>query len=167
MEAQKISTATPQGYQLSLRIRHPSMDPADISRALNIEAEHSFRAGDPRPSRSGIVPASVYTESYWIGILPPPALATNISFTGDRRSQLAQERLTAESRTLTWAISLSTTRVLCKHAEFLRRIRSEGGQVSLLVSISEGAISSFMVPPEASQAFGDWGITIEFELSAD
>jgi hypothetical protein len=143
------------------------MDPADISRALNIEAEHSFRAGDSRPSRGGIAPASVYTESYWIGILPPLAPAFNVSFTGDRRSQLAQERLMAESRTLSWAISLSTTRVLCKHTELLERIRSEGGQVSLLVSISERAVSSFMIPPEASQALGDWGITIEFELSAD
>jgi len=52
MEAQKIPKATPQAYQLSLRIRHPSMDPADISRALNIEAEHSFRAGDSRVRRS-------------------------------------------------------------------------------------------------------------------
>ncbi|MGH8221189.1 MAG: hypothetical protein ACREUT_21875 [Steroidobacteraceae bacterium] len=142
------------------------MDPAELSRAFGIEAEHSFRAGDSRPRRSEIAPASVYTDSYWLGILPPQSPAINVSFPGDRRSQLAQERLTAETRTLSWAISLTATRFLRKHAELLRRIRSEGGEVSLLVAISAGAVSSFIVLPEASQAFGDWGVRIEFELSA-
>lgn len=167
MQPQRLSKSPPDGYQLSLRIRHPSIDPADISRALNIEAEHSFRAGDSRTSRSGIVSASVYAESYWLGMLPPQAPPVNLSFPGDARSQFAQERLTAESKTLSWAISLSATRFLGKHAELLRRIRTEGGQVSLLVSMSGAAPTSFIVPPEASQAFGDLGVAIEFELGGD
>jgi hypothetical protein len=31
-----------------VRIRHPSIDPADLSREFKIEPEHSFRAGDAR-----------------------------------------------------------------------------------------------------------------------
>jgi hypothetical protein len=52
MEA-RLSKPDPERFQLSLRIRHPSMDPADISRTLKIEAEHSSRAGGPRTSSTG------------------------------------------------------------------------------------------------------------------
>jgi hypothetical protein len=125
------------------------MNPADISRALKIQAEHSLRAGEPRRS-SSVVSASVYAESYWLGLL-----------------QLAQEHLVASTKTLSWAISLTATRFLGTHTDLLRRIRSEGGQVSLLVSIASDESSSFIVPPEASQFFGSLGVTIEVEFSAE
>ena len=51
MEARRASQPS-YPFQLSLRIRHPSIDPASISRELQIEPEHSFRAGDPRESRA-------------------------------------------------------------------------------------------------------------------
>jgi hypothetical protein len=38
--------ATP--FQLSLHVRHPSVDPEEISRELGLEATESFRAGGPR-----------------------------------------------------------------------------------------------------------------------
>jgi hypothetical protein len=167
MEAGKLAKSTPQAFELSLRIRHPSMDPADISRALKIQAEHSFRTGEPRRSSSGVATASVYAESYWLGLLPPPSPPVDISFPGNRRSQLAQEHLVASTQTLSWALSLSAVRFLSPHADLLRRIRSEGGQVSLLVSISDDESCSFIVPPETSQFFGNLGVTIEVELSAE
>ncbi len=67
MEVRKVRETEPEPFQLSLRIRHPSLDPEELSRELNIEAAHCFRAGDPRASRSGI--ASVHPESYWLGAL--------------------------------------------------------------------------------------------------
>ena len=57
MAAPKRATLQAPPFQLSLRIRHPSMDPADISKELGIEPEHAFRAGQPRHSKSGLVPA--------------------------------------------------------------------------------------------------------------
>jgi hypothetical protein len=66
MEARKLSKSDSQPFQLYLRIRHPSMDPAALSRDFKIEAEHAYRAGDPRPkTRSGTTPRSVHSESYW------------------------------------------------------------------------------------------------------
>jgi hypothetical protein len=47
------------------------------------------------------------------------------------------------------------------------RIRLEGGQVCLLVSLSPVAVDSFSVAPEVSQIFGELGITIEFEMTSD
>jgi hypothetical protein len=43
----------------------------------------------------------------------------------------------------------------------------EGGQASLLVSLSPVAVDSFSVSAEVSQIFGELGITIEFEMASD
>jgi hypothetical protein len=167
MEARRLSKSDSQPFQLSLRIRHPSMDPADLSREFKIEPEHSFRAGDPRPPRSGIAPASVRTESYWLGVLHPAKWLQDISFP-EHPLQMAQERLgAAATKSFGWALSLSTTRFCYLHAERLRRIRSEGGQISLLVALSTDEVSSFSLVPEVSRVFGEFGITVEFELTDD
>ena len=163
MEAKKLSEDPAPAYQLSLRIRHPSINPVEISQALEIEPEHAFQAGDARRS-GGRAPPSVHTESYWLGILKPRAVLPDISFPGNERSQVAQARLTETMRSLTWALSLSASRVLSVHAGLLRRIRAEGGQVTLLVAISESEATSFSLAPEASRLFGELGITVEFEL---
>jgi hypothetical protein len=63
MAATKLATLQPLPFQLSLRIKHPSMDPANISKELGIEPEHSFRAGQSRRSKTGVAPAAVHTES--------------------------------------------------------------------------------------------------------
>src|SRR5262249_32845731 len=69
MEARKLGAAAESPFQLSLRIRHPSMDPAEISRELHLESVHSFRAGEPRESSSKVATASVHAESYWLASL--------------------------------------------------------------------------------------------------
>jgi hypothetical protein len=71
----------------------------------------------------------------------------------------------AAIKSLDWALSLSATRFLHLHAELLRRIRSEGGEISLLVALSIGELSGFSLVPEVSRVFGEFGITIEFELT--
>jgi hypothetical protein len=165
MEARKLSKLGPELFQLSLRIRHPSLDPADLSREFRIEAEHSFRAGDPRPSRSGLAPASVHAESYWLGALNPASWIRLPS--EDPQLQPAQQGLgVMVSRSLGSALSLSA-RLLSLHAETLQRIRAEGGQISLLVAVSTAEVNSFSLAPEVSRIFGDLGVALEFELTSD
>jgi len=64
------------------------------------------------------------------------------------------------------AFSLCALRFRTMHGALLRQIRSEGGQVSLLVALS-AAVSSFSIAPEVSRLFSDLGITIEFEMTND
>lgn len=167
METQRLSKSDSAPFQLSLRIRHPSMDPADISRTFKIKAEHSFRAGDPRPSRGGSPTASVHAASYWLGELTPTGPLADVAFPMDRESQIAQKQLNAVRKSLTWVLSFSASRFLKLHAELLRRVRAEGGDVSLLVTVHSGAVSSFTLAPGASQILGDLGIAVEFDLAGE
>ncbi len=65
-------------FTLSLRIRHPSVEPAEITRNLGIEPQHTWRAGDPRRDVAGSEINGTYRESYWMGrLMAKPELAAD------------------------------------------------------------------------------------------
>jgi hypothetical protein len=168
MEAVKRPTPNPLPFLLSLRIRHPSMDPASISKELRIEPEYFFQAGQPRHLRSSVAPVAVHTESYWLAALNPAAWLGNPPFTAPPTLAITQKQLDAAfARNLTGALSLCAVRLSKSHGALLRRIRSEGGEVSVLVTLSPTAVSSFNLASEVSRVFGELGVTLEFELASD
>lgn len=166
MEARRVLKLEPLPFELALRIRHPSMDPAEVSRELGLVATHSFRAGDPRPARTAATPA-VYGESYWLGALDPTAWPADAWASGFSDLDVAVKALRkATTRSLGWAISLSVRRILRARA-LVERIHIEGGQVSLLVALAPTAVESFNLAPDVSRILSDLGITLEFDLSND
>jgi hypothetical protein len=167
MQAKKLSKPQPLPYELSLRIRHPSMDPAELSRDLKLEAKHSFRAGEPRQPRRDGMSASVHGESYWLGTIDPASWPADIWFAGFTDLELTQRPLRQAATNLGWALSLTATRFLRTNAALFERIRADGGQASLLVSLSPLAVESFSLTPEMSRIFGELAITIEFETTND
>jgi hypothetical protein len=167
MAAPKLATLQPPPFQLSLRIKHPSMDPADISKELGIEHEYSFRAGQPRHSKSGVAPATFHTASYWLAPLDPASWFGYPSFAEPlTRLAITQTHIDAAiARNLTGALGLCAARFNKAHAALLHTIRSEGGEISLLITLSPTAVSTFSLPPQLSRLFGDMGITLEFEIA--
>jgi hypothetical protein len=167
MKARTLPQSQRLPFELSLRIRHPSMDPADLSRELGLDAKHSFRAGEPRQIRSGVTSASVHGESYWLGTLDPTSWPGDNWFSGFAKLEIAQKEIgKAVTRSLGSALSLGATRFLRANAALLERIRIEGGQISLLVALSPVAVD-FSLTPEVSRVFSELGITIEFEIAND
>jgi hypothetical protein len=168
MEARQLSKSQPLPFELSLRIRHPSLDPADLSRELGLVAKYSFRAGEPRQSRSEITSTSVHGESYWLGTLDPTSWPAENWLSGFANVPPARKEFgSSVTRSLGWALSSSARRLLRAHAALFERIRIEGGQVSLLIALSPVAVESFNLTPEVSRIFGELGITLEFELASD
>jgi hypothetical protein len=166
MEARKLARPQPLPFELSLRIRHPSMDPAEVSRELGLEAKHSFRAGEPRRAR-GDATSPLHAESYWLGTLDPASWPADAWFSGLSKLDLAVKGLRhTVTRNLGLALSLSARRFLRAKALF-ERIRLEGGQVCLLVALSPPAVESFSLTPEVSRLFSDLGMTLEFDLTSD
>jgi len=171
MEARRLSPELASPFQLSLRVRHPSLDPAALSRELGIEPLHSFRAGDPRPARSAHTSASVYAESYWLGMLRSPEWPLAAPFVhGHIKS--AEERLrSAASATATAGVSgtlwLAVVRFLNVHRKLLRRIRAEGGQVALLIAVVPESAHGLTLAAEVSRILSELGVVLELEFVSD
>ena len=259
MRAQKLSRLSAPSFRLSLHIRHPSMDPADISRELLCDADESFKAGEPRKSRSGLPVASVYAETYWAATLEPTFWGTigkrgkheaaiddvlapdqnpdaqsadleRVAYVAGRMSDLPEDRhsrlkqliarghaqgylthaqikehlpseitepvqiedvvntlsdmgipvhktapidvpvqaqLAAVMRSMGGVIALICARLSVRHESFLSRVRTEGGGVRLVVTLSPNAVRGFSLAPETALRLGQLGIEIEFEFAAD
>jgi hypothetical protein len=172
MEARDVLRERSRPFELALRIRHPSIDPAVISRELRLDPEHSFRAGEPRESVSGIAAAAVHGESYWLATLDPDAWAAtsaaSFDFPGRARSAQVKERMRAMvTDSLGLALTLGTTHFLRAHADFVRRIQSEGGDVGLIVELPSTTAQSFTLTPQVAKVLSDLSISVEFEFTND
>jgi hypothetical protein len=182
------------------------MDPAEISRQLQHPADESFKAGEPRKSRSGIAVTATHTETYWVATLDPILWATpryqagdpNVTASdpeaielGDVNPSISDRPLTASSviaqltpreatalrmrfgidltnnltGTLGTALSFVCVRLMLKHASLLNRIRTEGGAVRLLVTLSPKEVRGFSLVPEVSLRLGQLGVPVEFEFA--
>src|SRR5262245_47217569 len=53
-------------YDISLRVRHPSLDPAEITSALGLNPSRSWRAGEARTTPKGNPLEGRYSDSYWV-----------------------------------------------------------------------------------------------------
>src|SRR5262247_381678 len=94
-------------YKISLRLRHTSADPAEITSALGLNPSRCWRAGEMRSTPKGTQLSGTYTRTYWTATLaegrwPGKALEDAIS---DLLDQLTARK------------------------DFFHRIRSEGGKV--------------------------------------
>jgi hypothetical protein len=164
MEARRASSQPSYPFQLSLRIRHPSIDPEQISRRLGIEAEHSFRAGEPREAgRSMVTP--VHAESYWLGTLDPATLLLGTGFDlGSMPEVSPQTRATAFGM-LDSVLTVLTSSVLFRHGDFFRQLQSEGGEVRLIVALSARKARGFTLTPHLGKALSELRIPVDFELT--
>jgi len=168
MAATRLDAPQSLPFQLSLRIKHPSMDPENISKELGIEPEHSFRAGQSRPSKTGVARAAVHAESYWLAPLNPSSWFGTLPFEPLSNVPISQIMIdTAIARNLAWALGLCAVRFSKAHTELLHKISSEGGEISLLVTLSASAVSSFSLQPHVSRLFGELGMALEFEITSD
>ena len=162
MEARRVSQPS-YPFQLSLRVRHPSIDPASISQELQIEPEHSFRAGEPRDPTRSLAVAPVHVDSYWLATLDLEKLLLGTPET-TLMHKIAQHTQAIALTSLEPALTILTASVLRRHAEFFRRIQSEGGEVRLIVAISARKTRGFTLTPHLSRALSELRIPVDFEL---
>ena len=152
MKAHATKPDAEPAYCLSLRIRHPSIDPTELSRAFALEPLHAFRAGDLRAARQGGLATAIAFES-----APSDAIGV---------SQTARQRLgdmAAGNPGL--ALSLIVTQVLKAQAVLLTRLVAEGGDVTLLVELSTQTLQGFSLAPQTLRALADLAVTVNVEFA--
>lgn len=164
MEARRASPQPSYPFQLSLRIRHPSIDPEQISRRLGIDADHSFRAGEPREAgRSTMTP--VHAESYWLGTLDPATLLLGTAFEPGLMPEVSPQARAIAFGVLDSVLTVLTSSVLFRHGDFFRRVQSEGGEVRLIVALSARKARGFTLTPHLGKALSELRIPVDFELT--
>jgi hypothetical protein len=103
-------------FTISLRIRHPRIDPATITATLGIEPQHTWRAGEPRCDAAGAELGGAYHDSYWMRRLM-------------EEPQLSSAGVSVES------VLLKTLSHLRRVQPFLEQLNAEGGVAELHVSL--------------------------------
>jgi hypothetical protein len=61
-------------FKISLRLRHPSMDPRDITKAIGMDARIQWKAGDRRVTPTGTLLEGNREDSYWCLSFPDDPL---------------------------------------------------------------------------------------------
>jgi hypothetical protein len=147
MSSSRVSQVVPGtafNYAMSLRVRHPNIDPAVLTQALHLEPLHSWCAGEPRRSVTGAALGGEHRESYWSAPLPGQAVGSAAFplelFLGQQLVQLG------------------------RHREFLSRLQAEGGQISLLIEISRVENAVLTLSTSVSRKLADLNIEVEFQF---
>jgi hypothetical protein len=180
MEVREMSEEPIGPVQLSLRIRHPAMDPNEMSAAIGVEPEHCFKAGDARTSSSQGRRAGLHSQSYWLAPItaeswaepdPDPAFSSVIAgrYSGHNlapsEEHLRQAAQSLRSRSVEANLFYCLQRLNTRHA-FLERIQSEGGDVSLLLGLAHDSATDFTLPVAMSRLLVKLGISLEFKFEA-
>ena len=150
MTSSRVSQVVPGStftYAISLRVRHPTLDPALLTQTLHLEPLHCWRAGEPRRSATGTALGGEHRESYWSAPLPGEGVGAAAFplelFLG---SQLVQ---------------------LNRHREFLGRLQAESAQISLLIELAPVENAVLTLSTGISRKLADLNIEVEFQFVSE
>ena len=132
-------------FTMSLAIRHPDIDPAQITRELGLQPGHVWRRGEQRTDDAGMALGGNHRDSYWLcEITPRP------KFSGE------QVRVESElSRVL---------KTLQKSIAFLQNLHHGGGATELLVTVFARGDFRIELLPEESSLLGRIGLSLIVEI---
>ena len=132
---------THYSFNISLRVSHPYIAPADITEAIGITPKRSWKAGEPRTTPKGTPLSGSNRETYWT-------------------ARIAEDRWPAS---LNAAIHESLTQ-LATHRSFLHRIRAEGGRAELFIGWFFDNQSGEVLSHECLALAGDLKIDLSLDI---
>jgi len=135
-------------FTVSLSIRHPSIDPREITRALGFEPQHSWKAGDTRCTAQGRPLDGSYHESYW---------------TSEFRELDASLRGVVDAE----AVLLQAVVQLRRSQAFFSRLESEGATVELLVEVGGGGDFTFSLSPQLISMLARSGFSLVLKAQGE
>ena len=134
-------------FTVSLRIRHPTIDPATITAALGIQPQHTWRAGQPRRDPAGVELGGTHHDSYWTGRLM-------------EEPQLSSDGVSVEG------VILKTLSHLRRAQSFLEQLNAEGGLAELLVSLDAQDDFRLELPADSLTVLGRLHLAIALDVHA-
>ena len=152
--------SSPAPARIHLRIKHPELDPGEITKALKIEPEHTLS-----PGRSG-GSSTLQAECYWIApihfaMLNEPLLGGLEQPAMSKASSLAQ--VSALQMMSHEGIVGLAVRQLHQHQRFFQRVLDEGGAATLLITTEKPG--SVTIHPSLARKLADLGLALELDWS--
>jgi hypothetical protein len=132
-------------FTISLRLRHPTIDPASITQTLGIEPQHTWKAGDTRRDPVGGELGGAHRESYWMARLM-------------EAPELSSEALSVES------VLMQTLTQLRRSHSFLEQLTIEGGVAELHVSLFARENFRLDLPAAALALLGRLGLAVALDV---
>jgi hypothetical protein len=132
-------------FTISLRIRHPSIDPTRITRTLGVEPQHTWQAGAPRRGPAGEALERVHHESYWMGRLM-------------EEPQLALAGVSVES------VLMQALAQLRRSQGFLEQLHAEGGAAELHVSLFARTDFRLELSAQSLALLGRLGLAVALDV---
>ena len=146
-------------YTIRLRIRHPSIDPAEVTRILGKQPTHAWKAGTARNPAQKDPNRSTHADSYWLAPIglpasPPPAGALG------RAGSIWH----LEPHIPIDGLLAGQARLLMTHKAFFERLKAEGGSCALLVSISTRERWEVDWPPALLRMLGEMNMGLSIDV---
>jgi hypothetical protein len=126
-------------FVLSLRIWHPSIDPAVISAELSVEPKIQGKLGERRKTQAGKLLDGTWRESHWSG---------DLFHYGEC---LSHDRSIED-------VVIEAADALGPHRQFLMRLRAEGGRLLIQASSYSNRNYAFELSPDLLAALGSLGL---------
>jgi hypothetical protein len=130
-------------YSVSFRIRHPSLEPYEITREFLMEPGRMWKAGDARATPKGQPLTGTYKETYWY-----TNFCSNVTNTD-------------ESLPAALARFIDTLRA---HKQFLLKLRHEGGSAEFFVGIFGMEQFGFEFEPVLLADLASMGMTLSLDI---
>jgi hypothetical protein len=132
-------------FTISLRLRHPSIDPSEITQTLGIMPQHTWKAGHPRRDPAGGTLEGVYRESYWMG-------------------RLMQEPARSSAQVSVESVVQQTLAHLRRSHGFLERLDGEGGIAELHVSLFACEDFQLQLSAQSLALLGRLGLAVALDI---
>lgn len=155
MTASARLSAASTPARIHLRIKHPKLNPDEITKTLGLTPEHTLA-----PGRSAST--TLHADCYWIAPLHFAMLDEPLLGSSSRDSALAQQVKTLQLMPHESIVGLAL-RQLQSHQRFFQRIGNEGGTVTLLITTDKPG--SMTIQPGLARKLGEAGLTLELDWS--
>jgi Domain of unknown function (DUF4279) len=132
-------------FTISLRLRHPAIDPVRITHTLAIEPQHSWKVGDPRRDAAGAALEGVHHESFWVAQLM-------------EQPQLATAGVSVES------VLLQTLAHLRRSQSFLAQLDADGGVAELHISLFARTDFRLELSAQSLALLGHLGLAVALDV---
>ena len=152
-------------YTVFLRIRHPSIDPTDITTVLGLTPVHEWAAGSIREAVGAEGARGRHSDSYWLAPLGDaawyPARSAAIAAAAGKSLWPLTRAMPLD------AFLLGQARLLVPHKDFFARLKAEGAVCELAVALSPDENWAVDLTPALLRSLAELNIGMSIELNAE